>query len=82
MSRKYTSIWWHLGQTLLHEVGHYFNVILLERAGANVCAPSNTDEVADTPQWLVLRRMACTWKCYGLRTWRKVINNDLYGLYI
>ena len=40
------------GRNAVHEVGHYFNVhhTFGKNPGANVCAPSNTDEVADTPQ--------------------------------
>jgi hypothetical protein len=40
------------GRNAVHEVGHYFNVhhTFGKVEGGNVCAPSNTDEVADTPQ--------------------------------
>ena len=42
------------GRNAVHEVGHYFSVhhTFGKEPGANVCAPSNTDEVADTPQCL------------------------------
>ena len=40
------------GRNAVHEVGHYFTVhhTFGKVEGGNVCAPSNTDEVADTPQ--------------------------------
>ena len=43
---------WSRGRTAVHEVAHYFSVHHTwgKQPGANVCAPSNTDEVADTPQ--------------------------------
>ena len=43
---------WGRGRTAVHEIAHYFNVnhTFGKEPGANVCAPSNTDEVADTPQ--------------------------------
>ena len=43
---------WSRGRNAVHEVGHYFTVHHTwgKQPGANVCAPSNTDEVADTPQ--------------------------------
>ena len=46
---------WHLGQTLLHEVGHYFDLhhTFGKAPGDNVCLPSNTDYVDDTPQCLM-----------------------------
>ena len=48
---------WHLGQTLLHEVGHYFNLehTFGKSPGDDVCLPSNTDYVEDTPQCLMTR---------------------------
>ncbi|WP_310556522.1 zinc-dependent metalloprotease [Flavobacterium sp.] len=40
------------GRNADHELGHYFNVhhTFGRVQGGNVCAPSNTDEVDDTPQ--------------------------------
>ncbi len=40
------------GRNADHELGHYFNVhhTFGKVQGGNVCAPSNTDEVDDTPQ--------------------------------
>ena len=40
------------GRNAVHEVGHYFTVhhTFGKNPGGNVCAPSNTDEVDDTPQ--------------------------------
>ena len=49
------TIGWNLAETLMHEVGHYFNLehTFGKYPGDNVCAPSNTDYVDDTPQCLM-----------------------------
>ena len=50
---------WDKGRTAVHELGHYFdlNHSFGKAPGDNVCLPSNTDDVADTPQCL----MTTTW---------------------
>lgn len=54
---------WNLGRNGVHEIGHYFNVnhTFGKAPGDNVCLPSNTDEVDDTPQC----QMTTSWPVTG-----------------
>jgi hypothetical protein len=62
------------------QVGHYFNVHHTF-GKLKVCVASNTDEL-QIPQCVGTRRMACAGSVAGCVAWRKIVNNELYGLYI